>query len=119
MLNKDEYVNKMLDIFNDKLNFKSLGPVNNSYAETIKVEKKICRLLKDLVSSGELSQEVYDLIKPAGSVRPRLHGLPKLQKEGTPLRSILSMIKSPQHGLGLLEPVFHYCLRYTKVLLPL
>ena len=71
-----------------------------------------------MVSSKELSQGIYDVFKPTGSVGPRLHGLPKLRKEGTPLRPILSMIKSPKHGLakylnGLLEPVFQYCLRYT------
>ena len=115
VLNKDEYINKMLKNLNDKSKFKCLGPVNNSYAETMKLEKKICKLLKDLVSSKELSQEVFDLIKPTGSVSPRLYGLPKLHKEGIPFRPIISMIKSPQHGLAeylnsLLEPVVQYIL---------
>ena len=66
----------------------------------------------------ELSQEVFDLINPTCSVRPRLYDLPKLHKEGTPLRPILYMIKFPQHGLakylnGLLEPVLQGYLRYT------
>ena len=118
MLNKVEYFNKILDILNDKSKFKCLDPVNNSYVETTKLEKKICKLLKDLVSSKELTQEVFDLIKPTCSVRPRLYCLSKLHKEGTPFSPILPMIKSPQHGLVtylivLLEPVLQYYSSYT------
>ena len=47
---------------------------------------------------------------PVGSQRPRMYGLPKIHKEGVPLRPILSMIGSPQHELAkwladILDPV--------------
>ena len=52
-------------------------------------------------------------IKPVGSIRPRMYGLPKLHKPNIPFRPIQSMIKSPQHKLArflnfLLEPVLAY-----------
>ena len=91
MVNKYEYINEMLNTLNDKSKFKCPGLVNNSYAETIKLENKFCKLLKNLVICKKLSQEIFDLIKPIGSVSPRLNGLPKLHNESTPLRTILSM----------------------------
>ena len=53
---------------------------------------------------------IYDAIRPTGSLSPRMYGLPKTHKEGTPLRPILSMTGSSHHGLGnwlagLLQPV--------------
>ena len=50
-------------------------------------------------------------------MRPRLYGLPKLHKPDIPLRPILSMVNSPQHGLAkflnaMLEPVIAYFARF-------
>ena len=52
----------------------------------------------------------YNAIRPTGSQRSRMYGLPKTHKEGTPLRPILSMTGSSHHELGkwlagLLQPV--------------
>ena len=54
-------------------------------------------------------------IKPIGSIRLRMYGLPKLHKQQVLFRPTLSMIKYPQHKLArflnsLLEPVLtYYC----------
>ena len=53
---------------------------------------------------------INDAIRPTGSQRPRMYGLPKTHKEGTPLRPVLSMTDSSHHELGkwlagLLQPV--------------
>ena len=53
---------------------------------------------------------MWDLIRPTGSQRPRMYGLPKTHKKDVPLRPILSMTGSAQHQLAkylssLLEPV--------------
>ena len=50
-------------------------------------------------------------------MRQRLYGLPKLHKPDIPLRPILSMVNSPQHGLAkflnaMLEPVIAYFARF-------
>ena len=43
---------------------------------------------------------IYDAIQPTETQRPRMYGLPKTHKEGTPLRPILSMTGSSHHELG-------------------
>ena len=53
---------------------------------------------------------IYDAIRPTELQRPRMYGLPKIHKEGTPLRPTLSMAGSSHHELGkwlagLLQPV--------------
>ena len=89
----------------------------NNNSSTIKLEKKICKILKELVKNKELSQENFELIRPVGSIRPRLYGVPKLHKKDIPLRPILSMVKSPQHQIArflnkLLEPVLQHFSKY-------
>ena len=118
ILNKSEYIAKMLTIINDNSKFKYLGPVKE-FDKTLKIEKEICFVLKDLLNKKEISLVIFDLVKPIGSVRPRLYGLPKIHKPDVPLRPILSMIKSPQHKITkllnfLLEPVLqNFFTRYT------
>ena len=118
ILNKSEYIAKMSTIINDNSKFKYLGPVKE-FDKTLKIEKEICFVLKDLLNKKEISLVIFDLVKPIGSVRPRLYGLPKIHKPDVPLRPILSMIKSPQHKITrllnfLLEPVLqNFFTRYT------
>ena len=63
-----------------------------------------------------LTNEVYDRIRPTGSQRPQMYGLPKIHKPNVPLRPILSMIGSAQHELAkwlsaVLDPVLQ---KYSK-----
>ena len=65
-----------------------------------------------LVKADELPQNVYQVIRPTGSQRPKMYGLPKIHKQNAPCRSILSMIGSAQHELAkflaaLLQPVLN------------
>ena len=60
---------------------------------------------------------IYNIIQPTGSQRPRMYGLPKTLKEGTPLCPILSMTGSSHHELGkwlasLLQPVLEWFLSH-------
>ena len=65
-----------------------LGPINE-FDNTLKIEKKMNNTFKGLVDSKELSQAIINELKPVGSMRPRLYGLPKLHKPDIPLRPIL------------------------------
>ena len=47
-----------------------------------------------------MHESVYKEIRPTGSLRSRLHGLPKVHKNEIPLRPILSMVSSSQHALA-------------------
>ena len=112
ILNKSDYVNKMECIFLDISKFKLLGPVSE-FHKTEKNETKLQRHLLKFVKTDELPQNVYQVIRPTGSQRPRMYGLPKIHKQNAPCRPILFLIGSAQHELAkflaaLLQPVLNY-----------
>ena len=112
ILQKDDYVQKMLSILNDSTKFLCLGP-SSQCDHTLKTEYFLQSHLKKLLDSKEISEDVYNDICPNGSVRPRLYGLPKVHKTGVPLRPILSMSGSPQYRISkwlceMLKPVVNY-----------
>ena len=49
---------------------------------------------------GLLPEPEYEAIRPIGTPRPRLYGLPKLHKRTCPFRPILSMSNGPQEKLA-------------------
>ena len=109
LLDKSQYVSKMMSILNDTTKFKSIGPASK-FDFTASIESAFQRRLKRLLDDKAISLKVYEAIRPTGSQRPLLYGLPKTHKPGIPLRPILSMINSPQHPLAkwcteLLQPV--------------
>ena len=59
----------------------------------------------------KITEDIYQHIRPVGSTRPRLYGLPKINRPSpAPLRPILSMVGSAQHELAkwlteVLQPV--------------
>lgn len=109
ILNKSDYIHKMSLILKDTNTFVALGPAL-SHDKTNRNEAKLQKYLLSLVKSNNLPREVYNTIRPTGSQRPRLYGLPKVHKAGVPLRPILSMVGSAQHELAkwlstILKPV--------------
>ena len=109
LLNKSDYVDKMNKILDDQSKFRRLGPVSSNDNTAI-IESRLQKRLLDLVKADHMPKWIYDAIRPTGSQRPRMYGLPKTHKEGTPLRPILSMTGSSHHELGkwlasLLQPV--------------
>ena len=83
----------MENILLDKEKFEKLGDVETQ-DKTAKLERKLQKRLLELVNSKVLTNEVYDRIRPTGSQRPQMYGLPKIHKPNVPLRPILSMIGS-------------------------
>ena len=119
LMNKTDYLQKMDAIISDPSKFNLLGPAEQ-YDKIDKVEKEINKFLKHLLFKNEIDENLFNLIKPVGSVTPRLYGLPKIHKNDIPLRPILSMVNSAQHKLAKflnysLEPVLKhfstYCLK--------
>ena len=105
----------MENILLDKEKFEKLGDVETQ-DKTAKLERKLQKRLLELVNSKVLTNEVYDRIRPTGSQRPQMYGLPKIHKPNVPLRPILSMIGSAQHELAkwlseVLDPVLQ---KYSK-----
>ena len=59
-------------------------------------KRRLLKLHKDEL----LPLNVYEAIRPIGSVISRMYGLSKTHKKDVPLRHILSMVSSSQHSLA-------------------
>ena len=99
----------MIAILSDVTKFECLAPVNE-FDNTTQNETKLQRSLLQSIKSDDLRKTVYKVIRPTGSQRPRMYGLPKMHKRDVPCRPILGMIGSAQHKLAkflaaLLQPV--------------
>ena len=79
LMNKTDYIEKMSVILNDTSKFRTLGPVKTC-DRTEKLEKDLVTYLKKLKNEEQISKHEFDRIKPTGTLRPRLYGLPKIHK---------------------------------------
>ena len=59
---------------------------------TSKYKNKIINMLKSIKAEGGISEAVYKRLYPTGAGTPKFYGLPKIHKEGVPLRPIISII---------------------------
>ena len=99
LMDKCEYVQKVMVILNDRSKFVVLGNGKNGDG-AVKTENNLWKLLKRMMKSNELSKSQTDYLKPISSVRPRWYGLPKIHKNNVPVRPILSMCRSPQYSIS-------------------
>ena len=104
----------MNNILHDETKLERDGPASTC-DNTAAIESRLQKRLLELFKAKLIPEEVYRSIRPTGSQRPRMHGLPKTHKPKVPLRPILSMIGSAHHKLSkwlasLLQPVLD---RYT------
>ncbi|CAM4831585.1 unnamed protein product [Rotaria magnacalcarata] len=94
-MNRQDYVNKMLNILNDSTKFSFLLE-----DPTIKREKLLNDLLKRLYNEHCITDQFHSIAGATGSYPGRLHGLPKIHKENVPLRPVLSSIGTFNYGLA-------------------
>ena len=59
---------------------------------TSKYKNKLISMLKSIKAEGGISEAVYKRLYPTEAGSPKLYGLPKIHKEGMPLRPIVSSI---------------------------
>ncbi|CAF4246335.1 unnamed protein product, partial [Rotaria sordida] len=95
LMDKQDYVNKIYAILNDSSKFSSL-----SEDPTLARENSLKSLLRKLHGQGQITDQFYYLTRPTGSNPGRLYGLPKVHKDGVPLRPVLSSIGTFNYGLG-------------------
>ena len=84
----------------------------SEFDRTINIVTEICHHLKRVMELNEISENEFNIIKPIGSSRPRMYGLPNIHNAGCPLRPFLSMSGSPQYSFSrwlcsLLQPVVY------------
>jgi len=90
ILNNTDYQQKMASLLQDP-SYKKL-----TKDPTDSTERKTTTLIKKTTLSEDLCKKV----SPTGSRPPRLYGLPKIHKEGVPLRPIFSNIGAPTYQLS-------------------
>ena len=59
---------------------------------TSKYKNKLINILKSIKAEGGITEAVYKKLYPTGAGSPKFYGLPKIHKEGVPLRPIVSSI---------------------------
>ena len=99
VMDRSDYVAKMLTILSDEQKFQRLGEVE-THDFTYQRERSLQAYLLRQYKDKEISEELYHRLRPVGASRPRMYGLPKTHKPGVPLRPILSMVNAPQHELA-------------------
>ena len=110
IMNREDYIDKMMTILEDRSKFQWLGNCDDNDKTGLQ-ERALQAFLLRQCKEGEISQEIYERIRPSGSVRPRMYGLPKVHKaDPIPLRPILSMVGSAHHEMArwlaeVLQPV--------------
>ncbi|XP_044751208.1 uncharacterized protein LOC123311365 [Coccinella septempunctata] len=94
-ITKQQYEEKLLNIVEDTNVYKKLNSDPTSRYQT-----KNNSLVKDLKDQAYISATTARQLNNYKGISPTIYGLPKIHKEGTPLRPIVSTIKSPTSELS-------------------
>ena len=95
--NKKDYlekVQKLIDIDSKSSKFKKL-----ERDVTVTRERRLQNKIRDLRKNDEISDEVFKQIMPRGSKAGILYGLPKIHKNGAPIRPIISAVGTYNYKL--------------------
>ena len=98
ILERQDYIRKMMDLINDPINFKKLDV--DIYKQIIKLERKNNRLVDKMVADGVVTSLQGNKLKSRGSRPGVMYGLPKVHKQNVPMRPILSMSGSFNYELS-------------------
>ena len=84
VLDKEEYIKKAKHLLNQ--------PTYKKIAEdpTSKQKARLIKLLKNIKAEGGITEDKYKKMYPTGAGAPKFYGLPKIHKQDTPLRPIVS-----------------------------
>ena len=87
VMDSKEYDAKCLKFLSDKDTYEPLD-----YDPTTSLQKQLIDKLKAIKKSGNISKAKYSQMRPSGnkSHAPKFYGLPKIHKEGNPLRNIVA-----------------------------
>ena len=100
IMNTVDYNRKMLEIFHDTTKFASHSN-QDIYMVCWSIERKVCQYLKEQVFKPvHICKEQYKKLYPNGSTISVLYGLPKVHKDGTPMRPICSAVGSATYELS-------------------
>ena len=103
-MNRQDYVNKSNQLLAEPT-YRAIprDPTN-------KLKTKLIIILKRVKSQTGLDNNTYKAMHPMGCGAPKFYGLPKIHKQGTPLRPIVSSCGMVTYGVAK---------KLTKILKPL
>ena len=85
IMDKKEYQEKAKALLEDQGTYQALKT-----DPTGRLKSKMINLLKKIKSEGGIDDILYKKLYPTGAVTPKFYGLPKIHKDGIPLRPIVS-----------------------------
>ena len=88
VMDRSSYDSKMIEMLSDEKTYKELKAHPAKKSET--KMKTLLRAKKD-----KFRGHVYKKLNTTDGLIPKLYGLPKIHKEGVPLRPIVSFVVSP------------------------
>ena len=86
VMDRDDYNEKAEELLNQP----TYRPIPNDPTNKLKI--RLISLLKQIKTEGGINDATYKRIYPTGAGSPKFYGLPKVHKQGTPLRPIVSSI---------------------------
>ena len=98
LLNKCDYKNKVYEVLNDHTKFERIH--EDALLTVLNKEEKVNFFLRKIKSEGVIDKEVYSELFASGSRPGILYGLPKVHKNGCPIRPIMSAIGTFNYKLS-------------------
>ncbi|XP_064107906.1 uncharacterized protein LOC135216468 [Macrobrachium nipponense] len=98
ILNKTDYIQKVETILEDNSKFRFLGEPD--FSTIFRSEDKITRFLRSLLDQKVINNDTYQDLLTTGGSYGIMYGLPKIHKEGIPIRPILTSYDTPNYKLA-------------------
>ena len=95
VMDTTDYDTKIYSHLNDERTYRT-----TSHDHTDQFANKIINELKSLKQNGKITPQLYNKFFPRGSFCPKFYGLPKLHKQGIPLRPIVACTRAPTSNIG-------------------
>ena len=95
ILERKDYIEKAKQLLEDTNTY-----ITIQTDPTTKLKNKLITKLKKIKLDTGLDDSTYRRMYPTGAVIPKFYGLPKVHKENTPLRPIVSSIGSVSYGVA-------------------
>jgi hypothetical protein len=91
VMNQADYNTRMIDHLSQSGSYKKLP--SNPIA-------KVMKDVKRAIKNSNLDERIKKCLLPNSEITPRIYGLPKIHKDGAPLRPIVNTIGSPTYELA-------------------
>ena len=95
IMERKDYIEKAQQLLQDPNTYQTI-PTD----PTTKLKSRLITKLKKIKLDTRMDDTTYRRMYPTGAVIPKFYGLPKVHKENTPLRPIVSSIGSVSYGVA-------------------